>query len=399
MQFRPSSFESPPGLLPALAFANFAIGIGAFVVIGVLTPIADGLSLTHSEAGMVMSIYAVAYAVGSPLAITATGRLDRRRVITIGMALFVVASILCALAPNAEVLLAARALGALGAGMVTPVGAAIAVAKSAPERRGAALAFVILGLTLAQVGGIPVGSFLGYTAGWRATFWMVAGIALLALAGILWRVPRIQTPVTTLASLGRTLISPVLMPSILVTASMMGAAWILVTYFAPLLEDRMGYGRDGVTALLVVSGVGAIIGNMMGGRLADRIGAARSIILVAVGLIAIMPLYSLLPMPDVALVALTFLWGVVGWAFMAPQQSRIVSIAPESQNVSLSLNASAIYVGAAIGSAVGGAIIEGVGFSALGWATGLALVAVLGHILFSVWQVWRRGRAEAGFSS
>ena len=283
--------------------------------------------------------------------------------------------------------------------MVTPVGAAIAVAKSAPERRGAALAFVILGLTLAQVGGIPVGSFLGYTAGWRATFWMVAGIALLALAGILWRVPRIQTPVTTLASLGRTLISPVLMPSILVTASMMGAAWILFTYFAPLLEDRMGYGRNGVTGLLVVFGAGAVIGNMLGGRISDRIGPARALIFITIGLIAIVPLYSLLPMPDVALAALTFIWGIVGWAFMAPQQSRIVSLDPPSQNVSLSLNASAIYVGAAIGSAVGGAIIDGLGFVALGWATGLALVAVLGHILLSVWLVRRLRRAEANLQA
>lgn len=389
----------PAGLLPALAFANFAIGIGAFGVIGVITPIADGLHLSHAQAGLVLSVYAAAYAIGSPLLIAATGALDRRRVIMMGMGLFLAGAVLCALAPNATLLFAARVVGALGAGMVTPVSASIAVAKSPPEKRGAALSFVILGMTLAQVAGIPLGSFLGYSAGWRATFWMVGGLSLLGLIGIAWLVPRIHTPVTTLASLGRTLISPVLMPAILITGSMMAAVWIIFTYFAPLLEDRMGYGRNGVTALLVVSGIGAIIGNMLGGRLADRIGAARAIILVTVGLIAIMPLYSLLPMTDAALVALTFLWGVIGWAFMAPQQSRIVSIEPESQNVSLSLNASAIYVGAAVGSAVGGAVIEEAGFSALGWTTGLALIAVLGHILLSVWQVWREGRARAGFDS
>jgi DHA1 family inner membrane transport protein len=399
MQQRASPSGPPAGLLPTLAFANFAIGIGAFVVIGVLSPIAADLRLTHSQAGMVMSIYAIAYAIGSPLAITATGKLDRRSVIMIGMSVFLVASILCALAPNAEVLLAARALGALGAGMVTPVGAAIAVAETAPERRGAALSFVILGLTLAQVGGIPIGSFLGYTAGWRATFWMVAAIAALALAGILWRVPPIRTPVTTLASLGRTLVSPVLMPAILVTASMMGAAWVLFTYFAPLLEDRMGYGRNGVTFMLVLFGAGAVIGNMMGGWLSDRIGPARALIAVTIGLIILIPGFSLLPMPDLALAALTFAWGIVGWAFMAPQQSRVVSLDPASQNVTLSLNASAIYVGAAIGSAAGGQIVDHLGFSALGWTSGLAVVAVLGHILLTLWLVWRRGRAEAGFES
>jgi MFS transporter, DHA1 family, inner membrane transport protein len=399
MQQRAAPSDLPAGLLPTLAFANFAIGIGAFVVIGVLSPIASGLQLTHAEAGMVMSIYALAYAVGSPLAIAATGRLDRRSVITIGMGIFICASILCALAPSAEILLAARALAALGAGMVSPVSAAIAVAKSPPERRGAALAFVILGLTLAQVAGIPVGSFLGYTAGWRATFWMVAAIAALALVAILLRVPRIHTPVTTLATLARTLASPRQMTAILITASMMGAAWILFTYFAPLLEQRMGYGRNGVTFILVVFGAGAVIGNMMGGWLSDRIGPARSLLAVTGGLIVIFPLFSLLPMPDAALVALTFVWGVVGWAFMAPQQSRLVALDPANQNVALSLNASAIYVGAAIGSYAGGAIIERFGVAALGISAGIGTLIVLGHIILSLWLVWRAGRAQAGFSA
>lgn len=389
----------PAGLLPALAFINFAIGIGAFGVIGVISPIAEGLSLTHAEAGMVMSIYAAAYAIGSPLAIAATGSLDRRTVITIGMSLFLAASALCALAPNAAMLFSARIIGALGAGMVTPVSASIAVAMSPPEKRGAALSFVILGLTLAQVASIPLGSFLGYTAGWRATFWLVAATSVLSLVAILWRVPRVRTPVTTLSTLGRTLVSPVLMPAILITATMMAAVWILFTYLAPLLEDRMGYGRNGVTFILVVFGVGAVIGNMAGGRIADRIGSARTLIFVAAALAVILPLYSLLPIADAALIALTLLWGVIGWAFMAPQQSRIVSLSPENQNVSLSLNASAIYVGAAIGSAAGGTIIEGLGFGALGWMTGLAVAAVLCHILLSVWQVWRRGRAEAGYGA
>jgi predicted MFS family arabinose efflux permease len=397
MQQRATPAGPATGLLSALAFANFAIGIGAFGVIGVLSPIADGLNLSHAEAGLVMSIHAAAYAVGSPLLIAATGALDRRTVIVIGMALFLAASAFCAVAPNATWLFAGRVIGALGAGMVTPVSASIAVAKSSPERRGAALSFVILGLTLAQVGGIPIGSFLGYSAGWRATFLMVAATSALALIAILFLVPRIHTPITTLATLGRTLISPVQMPAILITASMMSAVWILFTYIAPLLEATMGYGRNGVTFILVVFGVGAVIGNMAGGRIADRIGSARTLIAIAAALASILPLYSLLPISDAALGALTFAWGVIGWAFMAPQQSRIVALSPETQNVSLSLNASAIYVGAAVGSAVGGAVIDRFGFSALGIATGLAVALVLGHILFSVWQVWRRGRMQAGF--
>jgi len=399
MQFRPPPSGPPAGLLPTLAFANFAIGIGAFVVIGLLSPIEANLVLTHSEAGMVMSIYAAAYAIGSPLAVTATARLDRRSVILIGIGIFIAGTILCAVAPNALLLLAARAIAALGAGMVTPVAAAVAAATSPPEQRGSALSFVIMGLSLAQAGGIPLGSFLGYSAGWRATFWFVAAISVLALAAVAWRVPRIRTPVSTLADLGRTLVSPVLMPAILVTASAMAAAWILFTYFAPFLEDGMGYARNGVTTALVVYGVGAVAGNIVGGWLSDRLGPARAMMLAIGALVLLLPLFSALPMPDAALLALTFVWGVVGWAFMPGQQSRVVSLDPQRQNVSLSLNASAIYIGAAIGAAAGGQIIDRLGFSALGWTSSLATLAVLGHIALSVWLVWRRGRAAAGFEA
>jgi predicted MFS family arabinose efflux permease len=346
-----------------------------------------------------MSVYAAAYAIGSPLAVTATARLDRRSVILIGIGIFIAGTILCAVAPNAFLLLAARAIAALGAGMVTPVAAAVAAATSPPSQRGSALSFVIMGLSLAQAGGIPLGSFLGYTAGWRATFWFVVATSLLALVAVAWRVPRIRTPVNTLADLGRTLVSPILMPAILVTASAMGAAWILFTYFAPFLEDGMGYGRNGVTTALVVYGVGAVAGNIVGGWLADRLGPARAMMLAIGALVLLLPLFSALPLPDPVLLALTFVWGVVGWAFMPGQQSRVVALDPERQNVSLSLNASAIYVGAAIGSAAGGQIIDHLGFSALGWVSSLATLVVLGHIVVSVWLVWRRGRAAAGFES
>jgi DHA1 family inner membrane transport protein len=387
---QPSPDQAPSGSLAALALANFAIGIGAFVVVGALSPLADGLGMSHAEAGMVMSVYAAAYAIASPLAVALTGRLDRRSVILAGMAVYLAAVVLSVFAPNTEVLLAARALSALGAGMVTPVAAAIAVAVSPPSRRGGALAAVFAGFPLAMLAGIPAGSFVGYTAGWRATFALVVAISAVALAGILWRVPRIRTPATTFSGLRYALASPTLMVAVLITASMMAAVWILFTYFAPLLEDRMGYGRNGVTLVLIVYGSGAVVGNLIGGTLTDRIGPPRALGMVAAVSVLVMPLFSFLPMPDLVVAVLAFTWGVAGWAFMVPQQSRLVAIAPESQNVSLALNASAIYVGAALGSTAGGAILAGLGFDALGWFGGLAALGVLAHIFVSIWLERRK---------
>jgi DHA1 family inner membrane transport protein len=385
LHYRPPARASARLTLASLACANFAIGMGAFVVIGILSPISSGLGLTHTEAGMVMSVYAIAYAIASPLSIAASGKLPRRSVILLGLTIVLAASILSALAPTLEILLLARALGALGAGMVTPVGAAIAIALSAPERRGAALASVFLGLTLAQVAGIPAGSFVGYSVGWRAAFWMVAAFSALSLIGVARLVPRdVRTPVVTLADVGRTLAAPALMLAILVMASTTAAGYMLFTYFAPLLEQTMGYGRNGIALILLLYGGGAVLGNLMGGGLVDRIGAVRAAVLITAGQAAVMPLFSALPLPGIALAALAVAWGITTWSFMVPQQSRLVALAPERQNVTLALNASSIYLGGAIGAAAGGLVVDNLGFGALGWVAGLAGALVLAHLLVSI---------------
>lgn len=151
----------PPGLLPALSLANFAIGMGAFVAVGILTPVAQGFGLTVAQAGWVMTVYALVYAVASPLLVAVTGAVDRRALMLAGMAVFGLGALGSALAPSFAALLAARAMMALGGGVVTPVAAAVVAGLSAPEMRGRALATVFGGLTLAQVLGVPVGAWLG----------------------------------------------------------------------------------------------------------------------------------------------------------------------------------------------------------------------------------------------
>jgi predicted MFS family arabinose efflux permease len=376
--------QSDPFLIPILSAANFVIGMGAFVVIGLLDPLADDLAMTTSEAGWVMTTYALSYALLSPILVSMTGTLGRRRVIATGLALFTLAQLVMALAPDTAWVFSARVLAAAGAGIVTPVAAAVAAGVSAPENRAKALSTVFIGLTLAQVLGVPVGSFIAYTYGWRVAFGIVVLLALPCLWLIWTRVPKgLSFQPVTLADLKRILRNGPIMLAVLFTASFLAAIWVVYTYLAPLLTEIMGWGRDGITLALLVFGIGAVVGNVLGGILADRIGPARTLALLATTQIFWLSLYSYMPFPAWLMLTFIFLQAVCGWSFMAGQQARLVGLAPESAPVVLSLNAAAIYIGAALGSAIGGVVIDTAGLDSLGRvASALAVLALL-HILIS----------------
>lgn len=382
-------------LVAALSAANFAVGMGAFVVIGLLSPIADDLGTTSAAAGSLLTVYAIAYAVGSPLGVALTGRLERRTVLAAALALFALGALASAAAPTLGWLNASRALVALGAGCVTPVAASIALACGPPEAQGRALARVFFGLTLAQVLGVPAGSWLGYTFGWQSAF---AVVALLSAASAVaaWRlVPRTLTvPVNTLATLGAALADWRAMISVLFTATYIGGIYVLYTYLAPLLEASQGFGRDGVALVLLVFGLGAIAGNLAGGALADRIGPSATLALACLAQALTLPLFSLLPLSVASLLALTLVWSTCGWSFMVAQQTRLVGQTPERQGVVLALNAAAIYVGAAAGSAIGALAIDAFGLDALGTVAAVGALLALGHLVLG--DRLALGRAERG---
>ena len=261
-------------LIAALSAGNFVIGMGAFVVIGILAPVSEGLSVTAADAGLLLTVYALAYALGSPLGVALSGALDRRLVLLSGLGVFALAALVASLATSLEVLLLARVLGAFGAGLFTPVAAGVALAVSERGAEGRMLARVFFGLTLAQVAGVPVGSWLAYTFGWQAAFVMVVILAIVAWVTLWKLVPRgLSFQVNGLATLRDALLDIPGMIAVLFTATFLGAIYIMLTYLALLLDERLGLGRDGVTLVLVVYGIGAVAGNLLGGRLNDRIGS------------------------------------------------------------------------------------------------------------------------------
>jgi len=368
----------------AFAFGNFAIGMGAFVVVAVLSPIAGDLGMSKAEAGLVMTIYALSYAVLSPLLVSLTGRIDRRTVLISGLAIFVASAVIAALSQSALPLYLARVLGAAGAGIVTPIAASVAFSVAPPEERGRALSRVFAGMTLAQALGLPAGGFLGYTFGWQSVFVVVAVLCAISLALVIALVPRnVPSQAASLGTLGAALADWRSILSVLVTASFTAAAYAVYTYVAPLFEQTMGFGRDGITLMLVVYGLGAVAGNWAAGFITDRFGPFRSLLAMAIALACISPVYSLLPIPVPLLVTTAALTAFFGWAFMVPQQARLVQQTPQRQSVVLSLNAAAIYVGASLGSGIGSLVAAGYGLQTLGFASAACWLLALLHLVLS----------------
>ncbi len=371
-------------LIPVLSATNFAIGVGAFLVIGVLTPIATDLAMSEAEAGMIVTAYALAYAFGSPLLVSLTGSWPRRQLLSLALLVFAAAAALMAMAPDAETLIAGRVLAALSAGIVSPVAASVAAASAPPERRGRALAGAFVGLTLAQVIGVPGGAWIGYTYGWRADFWAVAALAVIVAGLVRVFVPAsIQVEPGKLRALAETVRNGRAMLVLSFTPVFVAAAYVFYTFAAPVLEAGMGLGRDGVSLFLFVVGGGAVVGNLMTGRLVDRIGPVKTLTLQAVMTVLVLAVFSFLPIPFWALLVAGFLWSVFGWGFFAAQQIRLIATAPERATLLLSLNAASLYLGMSVGSAIGSALAGAAGLAWLGLAGAAVAVLALLDLLWS----------------
>ena len=231
-----STLAGARALHAVLAASNFAQGLGAFAVIGAMASLIEGLQVPLHQAGLVVSLYAVVYAVASPMLVAWSGRIERRTVLAIGLLVLVVGAVIGMLAADFVTLLVGRALMAIGGGLVTPVAAAIGVATSTPETRGRVLSTVFGGLTIAQALGLPLGAWLADSLGWRATFGLVTAASAVAVVLVLRYVPRgIPVQRSSLAALGSVFLEPRLMLALSFIIFFIGANFTFLTYLTPFL--------------------------------------------------------------------------------------------------------------------------------------------------------------------
>ena len=370
-----------------LAVATFAIGTEAFVIAGLLPVIATDMQISAAATGQLVTAYALAYAVGSPILAVAFNNLDRRNVLTLALVAFIAGNLLAVVAGNFPLLLASRMLMALGAGLCTPTAIGVAVAIASPERRGRAVALVTSGITVATVVGVPLGSLIGNQFGWRATFALVAVLGAIALAGLLLGLPR-GLPRTT-ATIGQRLAvagnSEVLYA--LATTMLWGAGGFTVFTYLSIPLKNLGFGASEISLALLVFGSAAAVGNMLGGTLADKLGpvptAALGLAGMAIALTLESPTLKFVSPEHVRYVflLLIFVWGISGWLFYPAQVARIMRIDPQASVIAVSLNASAMYLGFAIGGAAGGLVLSTLGPTDLGWVGGTSVFASLALLL------------------
>jgi predicted MFS family arabinose efflux permease len=370
-----------------LALAAFAIGTEAFVIAGLLPTIAADLQISPTATGQLVTAYALIYAIGSPVLAVAFNNLDRRRVLALALGAFVAGNLLAVASTTFAMLMASRMLMALGAGLCMPTALGVAVAIAAPERRGRAIALVTSGMTAATVLGVPLGTGIGAHFGWRATFVLVAMLGTIALAGLLLGLPA-GLPRQT-ATLGQRIAVArhgAVLHALGVTIFWALGGFTVLTYLSVPLQG-LGFGPAEIGLALLVFGSAAAIGNMMGGTLADRIGPAATTTLGLVVMLFALTLQSFtlkLGLPEYArpvFLILVFCWGFGGWTFYPGQVASLVRIEPQASMIALSLNASAMYFGFAIGGALGGLVLATLSPSDLGWVGGTSEAVALALVL------------------
>ncbi len=378
----PKAKASP--LLSLLALGNFVVGMGVFVVIGIVSPIAEALSVSPADAGILITSYAVAYALLSPIGAALTGRLSRRTVLVASLGLFCLGSLLSAISTTLVMLTLSRLVVALGAALYTPLSAGVAVAVAPPEERGRALAKVFAGMTLAQVVGVPLGAWMAYRFGWHAPFFLVAALAAICAVVLLRTIPRnIHVPAGSVSSILSALGNLRLMVAVTFTATLMASVYVVFTFFGPLIEASAGANADTRPLFFMLFGLGAVGGNFVGGYLSDRFGPRGTLVLVCIAHMVLLPLFSVMPWNPWLLALLVLVWSSFAWCFLPAQQSRLVTIAPQAPALALALNAAMIYAGIAIGSTVGARLLDWQGLSVLGVAAGASAGLALVHLLVS----------------
>ncbi len=376
---------NPP--LVALAIGAFGIGVTEFAPMGMLPGIASDLGVSIPAAGLLVSAYAIGVLLGAPLMTLTTGKIPRRYLLIGLTAIFTLGNLMSALATDYTSLLIARVVTSLNHGAFFGVGSVVAASLVAPDKRAGAVAAMFMGLTLATIGGVPLAAWFGELLGWRTAFWGIAGLGLITMLALWFALPNVELPksdgvLAEIRVLGR---GPVL-AALALTVVGSSAMFTVFTYIAPILSTQTHATTGFITAMLVLYGVGLTLGNMWGGKAADR-SIDRTLITSLGALILVLLAFTVLmrwPLP--AAVAI-LIWGIASFAIVPPLQMRVMEAAKDAPNLASAVNIGAFNLGNAVGAALGGAVISaGLGYPAISLAG--AAMAALG-LLMVLGFAWR----------
>ena len=371
-----------PRILYFFALCNLVIGSGAFVLGGILQPLARDLGISVAAAGQVMTAYAIATAVFAPVLILLTAKWPRKLVIQLALTLFTAGNIVSALANDLTVLLMGRILMGAGA-MFTAAVSAYAVTLVVPAVRGRALSTAFLGMSISYAVALPIGAWLGFTYGWHTPVWLCALASLAALLAATVLLPKgVVTQSAGFTGFKKAAKQSAVQRVWLRTLLFFIAIFSVFAYVGPVLLALNAMSSVQLSVVLAVFGLAGIAGTLLGGWANDRFGSLPTL---SVQLTVLVSMMSLLPLTQghlTATVIIMVIWGVAGFGLTAPQQSRLVSLSPAQAPLLLSLNSSMLYAGTALGAVISGAVIQSVGLANLSWVGAPFGLAALGTLWF-----------------
>ncbi|WP_329027274.1 MFS transporter [Streptomyces sp. NBC_01423] len=364
-----------PLALLALAIGAFGIGTTEFVVMGLLPEVAAEFQVSIPAAGFLATGYALGVVLGAPLMTVLGTKVSRKRMLMILMGLFIIGNVVTAAAPAFEVMVVGRVIASLAHGAFFGIGAVVAADLVAPERKAGAIALMFTGLTVANVVGVPMGTYIGQNAGWRSTFYVVAALGVLGLLGVARLVPeqpradgvRLRQEIAAFRNVQVLL-------AMAMTVLGFGGVFAAITYITPMMTETAGFSTSAVTWLLVLFGLGMVGGNLAGGRFADR----RPTLLLRVslgGLALVLALFTLTAHNKIAAAVTLVLIGAFGFATVPPLQKRVLDQAVDAPTLASAMNIGAFNLGNALSAWLGGIVIgAGLGYTAPNWV-GAALAA------------------------
>ncbi|APB70198.1 MFS transporter [Paenibacillus polymyxa] len=367
-----------------LAIVSFLVGTSEYIISGVLDQIATTMGITVSAAGQLITVFSLAYAIGTPILMAVTAKWDRRKLLLSSLGLFAVANVLSFVLPGFGMFIAARILMALGAGMVVVTALSIA-AKIAPAgKQASSIATVTMGFTASLIIGVPLGRMISSAYGWKTVFLGIALTGIIALIVIVMTLPRLKgdQPIPLLQQFAL-LRKPEVALGLAITFFWGGGYSLAYTYISPYLLNVSGVGEDMLSSVLLAFGIASLIGSKIGGYSADKKGIPFTLL---GGMV--LHVFSLLLLPIAAhslgaVFALLMLWSFAAWTTGPTQQYNLVTLVPESSGVMLSLNQSTMQLAMAAGAGIGGVVVGQVSLASITWfgAAGVAIAIVAVYLL------------------
>ncbi|SHE49612.1 Predicted arabinose efflux permease, MFS family [Seinonella peptonophila] len=364
-----------------LAIGTFAIGMEGFMIAGLLPAIAKDFNISLSIAGQLVTVFSIAFAIGSPILTTTTASLDRRKVLFWSLLLFATGNILCGIATNYWIEMVFRVVTALGAGIFSPAATLTASKLVKPEMRGRAISIVVSGLTISLVLGVPLGIWIASLSSWRWTFWIVGGVSLIAALFIRLFFPTVPVTEQAISIMKRLLFlkRPSILSSLMITLTWSIGIYTVYTYISDIF-GRVGATEQTIALMLFICGIGSFLGVTFGGYSADRFGAVKTMFFALTLLFIANTALSFFQTITLGIAAMA-LFGFSGFTFNPAQQHRLIGISKKDSGVVLSLHSSFIYLGSGLGSLFGGLELK------YGSVTNLGLISG-GSVLIAILFVW-----------